>query len=237
MNRRALAFAGIALLSVLLIFLFVKQKSDHADGPSEYINEKYGFTLTLDKEFAKSVEIKDKGRTIYLVSRDIQATQPDMIFGVVGRIEIYSKAESTKENINNAEDAYGLKYLGENAAYYFGWAHATDVQIPPGDESSAKNFRILENQADQLIKTFKIKEVTTPELKTDSGRYVGLADNNFFEIKISGVPDEKAAKVFMISDKIRTRFEILNLQPEEEIKIKYIQNENSQNVVQEIEKL
>ncbi len=236
MNRRTLAIAGITLLLIILIFLFNIQKTNPA-GPSKYVNDKYGFALILDKEFAKNVEIKEQGRTIYLLSRDIQATQPEMIFGVVGRIEIFSKAESTKETINNAGDVYGLKYLGENDAYYFGWAHATDVQIPPGDEALAKKFRTLENQADELIKTFKVKEVTAPVLKTDSGRYVGLADNNFFEVKISGVPDEKAAKVFMISDKIRSRFEILNLQSEEEIKIKYIQNEFGQNVVQEISKL
>lgn len=237
MNKRSLTVLGIVLLAIVLIFLFIKQKSDPVAEPGEYVNEKYGFTLTLDKEFENKVEIKEKGRTIYFVSRDIQAAQPDAILGVVGRIEIYSKAESTKDTLKTAGDVYGLKYLGENAAYYFGWAHATDVQVPPGDESLAQEFRALENQADQIIKTFKVKEVTPPELKTDSGRYVGLADNNFFEVKISGVPDEKAAKVFMISDKIRTRFEMLNLQAEEVIKIKYIQNERGQNVVQEIEKI
>lgn len=237
MNKRSLAVVGIILLSIVLIFLFVKQKSEPVVDSGEYVNDKYGFTLTLDKEFQKKVEIQGKGRTIYFVSRDIQAVQPGTIFGIVGRIEIYSKAESTKDTLTKAGDVYGLKYLGENASYYFGWAHATDVQIPPGDKSLAKEFRTLESQADQIIKTFKVKEITPPELKTDSGRYVGLADNNFFEVKISGVPDEKAAKVFMISDKIRTRFNMLNLQAEEEIKIKYIQNEHGQNVVQEIEKL
>lgn len=237
MNKRSLTVLGIVLLTIVLIFLFTKQKSDPVAEPGEYVNDHYGFTLTLDKEFENQVEIKEEGRTIYLVSRDIQATQPDAIFGIVGRIEIFSKAESTKDTLKNAGDVYGLKYLGENAAYYFGWAHATDVQTPPGDEVRAKKFRTLENQADELIKSFKIKEVAAPELKTDSGRYVGLADNNFFEIKISGVPDEKAAKVFMISDKIRTRFEMLNLQPEEVVKIKYIENELGQNVVQEIEKI
>ncbi|MDD3269697.1 MAG: hypothetical protein PHX14_10275 [Syntrophomonadaceae bacterium] len=238
MNRKTLLFVGLLALTALILFFFPRQNQTPPPTSNiQYINDKYGFVLELEAEFKKNVEIREAGRTIYFISRDIQAKQPETIFGVVGRIEIYSKAESTKETLMQAGDAYGLKYLGENEAYYFGWAHASDVQIPPGDESLAKEFRALEMKFDDAIKTFETKKVSPLEVKIDSGRYVGLADSNFFEVKISGVPDEIAAKVFMISDKNRAKFEGLNLQTGEEIKINYIQNEHGQNVVQDIEKL
>jgi len=237
MNRKIITIAGLVILAALLIVFFTKENQTNPVAHTEYVNDKYGFALTLDKEFEENVEIKGANRTIYFICRDIQAKQPEMIFGVIGRIEIYSKAETTKETMLQSGDPYGLKYLGENESYYFGWAHATDVQIPPGDETLAKKYRALETKFGEIIKTFKAKETIPAELKTDSGRYVGLADNNFFEVKISGVPDDIAAKVFMISDKVRTKFETLNLQTEEEIKIKYIENEHGQNVIQDIERI
>lgn len=247
MNRKiTITIVGLVILSALLIVFFIKPTQNTPPPPTtttnntattEYVNDKYGFALTLDKDFENSVEIKEEGRTIYFVSRDIQAEQPDMIFGVIGRIEIYSKAESTKETMMEWGDDYGLSYLGENEAYYFGWAHATDVQIPPEDMSLEKEYRALEMKFEEIIKTFKTKETLPPEARIATGRYVGLADNNFFEVIISGMPDETTTKIFMISDKIRAKFEALNLQTGEEVKINYIQNEHGQNVVQEIEKM
>lgn len=243
MNKKIVIGSLVIILVLAIVFLIKNSQPDQINQPNktagtkEYINDRYGFALTLDKDFANSVEIKEEGRTVFFVSKEIQAKQPETIFGVVGRIEIFSKAEFSKETMMQAGDAYGLKYLGENEAYYFGWAHATDVQVPPGDETLGKEYRALEKKFDEAIKTFKTKETPTPEVKTDSGRYVGMADNNFFEVKISGVPEAMATKVFMISDKVRAQFDSLNLQTDEEIKIKYIQNEHGQNVVQDIEKI
>jgi len=237
MNRRIITIVGLVILATLLTVFFIKTNQNNPAPDTEYANDKYGFALTLNKDFANSVEVKEEGRTIYFISRDIQVKQPEMIFGVIGRIEIYSKAESTKETMMEAGDSYGLRYLGENGAYYFGWAHATDVQIPPGDKSLEEKYRALEVKFEEIINTFKIKETSLPEVIIDTGRYVGLADNNFFEVKISGVPDKIAAKVFMISDKTRAKFESLNLNTGDEIKMNYIQNEHGQNVIQDIERM
>jgi len=218
------------------VFLFLFFKPNQVAN-AEYVNDIYGFTLILDDEFNKSVEIKGEDRVVYFVSKEIQAKQPEMIFGVIGRIEIFNKTEFTKDAMMESGSAYGLKYLAENNTYYFGWAHATDVQVPPGEESLSKKYRVLEEKFAEIIKTIKPIEPLPPELKTDTGRYVGLADNNFFEVIISGVPEKNAAKVFMISDKTRTKFENLNLQEKEEIKIKYIENQHGQNVMEDIERM
>lgn len=72
---------------------------------------------------------------------------------------------------------------------------------------------------------------------TDSGRYVGQIDNNFIEIKISGVPDELAAKSFMLAYDYNEEFQRLNLQIEEVIKFRYTVNEHGQPVIFEITRL
>ena len=56
-------------------------------------------------------------------------------------------------------------------------------------------FDISKVNGDDINKIAKSFMVTNPKIlvKTETGRYQGLADNNFFEVKISGVPDESAA--------------------------------------------
>ncbi|GEM_PF-235082 len=237
MNKKAAIIAVALIIAAGLLYFYFNQ-ADTGE-ITEYKNDQYGFTLAMDEKFKESVEIKAEDHTVYFVSREIQAQQPDMVFGVVGRIEIYDKSEFTKDKMLEAGDSYGLKYLGENETYLFGYAHATDVQVPPGDEKLLEKFRSLELDFDQIIKSFKTfpPAIQASDVKTDTGRYVGLADNNFFEVKINGMPEDKAFKVFMISEKVRSSFEQLDLQEDEEIKLKYIENQHGQNVVQEITRI
>lgn len=238
MNRKTKIIFVISLVMAVLLFYGLISQSGHETKPAvEYKNESYGFTLSLSGEFNDSVKIIEENQVVYFVSKEIQEKQPDNIFGVTGRIEIFAKSEFSKEAMLESGDAYGLKYLGENNRYYFGWAHATDVQVPPGDKNLTERFRTLETEFAEMVKTFKTIDAPAPELKTDTGSYVGLADNNFFEVKISGVPDEKAYRVFMITDEVRGKFEGLNLQEGDQIKLQYIENEYGQNAVQEIDRI
>lgn len=74
-------------------------------------------------------------------------------------------------------------------------------------------------------------------VKRDSGRYVGQIDNNFIEIKISGVPDNIAARSFMLGDRLKEEFEKLGLKTGNEIGFTYRVNDNGQMVISEIKKL
>ncbi len=74
-------------------------------------------------------------------------------------------------------------------------------------------------------------------VQTDSGTYEGLADNNFFEVKIIGKPEENASQVFMITDKIRAKFENLALKKDEQVLISYTKNQFGQLVVEEIARI
>jgi major membrane immunogen (membrane-anchored lipoprotein) len=72
--------------------------------------------------------------------------------------------------------------------------------------------------------------------KTDTGTFQGQIDNNFIEIAISGVPKEKAIKVFMLSDDIKKEFDGMELSIGAIIKFQYFNNESGQNVIVKIEK-
>ena len=85
----------------------------------------------------------------------------------------------------------------------------------------------------------KTESKNEPEgiFKTDTGVYQGQIDSNFIEIAISGVPKEKAIKVFMLSDDIKKEFDGMELSVGEDIKFQYFVNESEQNVIVKIEKM
>lgn len=66
---------------------------------------------------------------------------------------------------------------------------------------------------------------------------MGQADNNFIEIKISGIPDEIDPLVFMLSESVKNEFEALDLNTEDNIKIEYYINDDNQSVISKIEKI
>ena len=82
-----------------------------------------------------------------------------------------------------------------------------------------------------------IQEAVDQEL-TDTGSYVGLIDANSVEIKISGVPDEQAAKAFQLDAAIAENFEEnFNLQSGDEVKVTYFVDQFDRAILTQIEKL
>ena len=75
------------------------------------------------------------------------------------------------------------------------------------------------------------------DVKRDSGRYVGQIDNNFIEIKISGVPESVSARSFMLGEKVKDEFSGYGLKKDDEVLVTYRVNSNQQNVISEIKKI
>lgn len=73
------------------------------------------------------------------------------------------------------------------------------------------------------------------DLKVDTGAYQGQIDSNIIEITISGVPEEKATRTFMLSDELKDEFENIQLSTGETIKFRYYIDEYERNVIVEIE--
>lgn len=90
-----------------------------------------------------------------------------------------------------------------------------------------------EQEKDSPIAELELAE----EVKIDTGRFNGLADANFFEVKISGVPDSIPPRVFMLTEEVREKFNELNLQQDDEIKLHFYETAEGQLAVIDIEKI
>ena len=73
------------------------------------------------------------------------------------------------------------------------------------------------------------------DLNVDTGAYQGQIDSNMIEITISGVPEEKATRAFVLSDELKDEFENIQLSIGETIKFWYYIDEYERNVIVEIE--
>jgi hypothetical protein len=75
------------------------------------------------------------------------------------------------------------------------------------------------------------------DIKRDSGRYTGRIDNNFIEIRISGVPEEISARSFMLSEEMKADFDKYGLQENDVVGFSYKTNEHGQNILTELKKI
>ncbi|MGM0689665.1 MAG: DUF3221 domain-containing protein [Bacillota bacterium] len=80
--------------------------------------------------------------------------------------------------------------------------------------------------------------ITDPEAAeeayTDSGRFIGIMVNEsveLLEVEISGVPEEMGSRFFRITDLIWTVVDRLDLEPEEEIIFRYLEDDESDGLV------
>jgi len=99
---------------------------------------------------------------------------------------------------------------------------ADGTNTPPPSSSENQTTKDTTTQEEPNTQTGTTGSNTSPTIKTDSGSYVGQADNNSIEIRISGVQDDKLAfRVFKISDEVRPTFESLSLKTDDEIKFSF----------------
>ncbi|MEN2773525.1 M56 family metallopeptidase [Acetivibrio clariflavus] len=130
-----------------------------------YKNDKYGFSLNIPESFSQYVNIDENNEenVIYFRYKEISRDYP--LMGHVGRIEVYDKEQyPTKEDLKDKEDMYNFKILGESDKFYYGWAHATDLQVPQEKNELLEKFRELEREFENVIESFKVHNA---EVKPD----------------------------------------------------------------------
>lgn len=133
-------------------------------------------------------------------------------------------------------------------ALFTSCAVSNDEVIPRNSDEIIEE--IDDENEEELIEEIEQKEDTVPvnndsvteddsieDIKIDTGKFKGLADANFFEVQISGVPESVPPKTFMLTDDIREEFQELNLQQDDEIKIHYYETSEGQLIVTDIEKI
>lgn len=75
------------------------------------------------------------------------------------------------------------------------------------------------------------------ELKKDSGRFDEITKDGIMKVKISGVPDNVAAKEFRLDDKIKQSIKSMNLEKGMEIIFTYYLDKDENPIVLEINKM
>ncbi len=172
-QRRSRFFLSAMFLTTLIVYAVLLGACNNSK-PSQdvaYENERYGFSLSLPDSFAKRVDVREEGNFIYFVDQEVQSKHPEHVFGIVSRIEVYDKKEFVRDQLREFEGMYGFRYLGESDSHYFGWAHATDVQVlPDASKKTLQDFRDLEKEFDKIISSFTLK-------KNTNDVYSLLADN------------------------------------------------------------
>ncbi len=118
---------------------------------------------------------------------------------------------------------------GSNNSNNSGEEGNTQEQVEEEERSSQ------EQEGEEEINSQRQTDESTQEVKEDSGTYVGRIDSNFIEIKISGVPEEKAAKSFMLSQEMKEEFESYGFNEGDPVHFTYKVNEHGNNLLQSIE--
>jgi len=118
------------------------------------------------------------------------------------------------------------------------------LRVPGKDEmvTQALTYPSILVKIQEDNRKFELAELTEDvpeknEVKKDTGTYVGQIDNNSIEVKISGVPEEKAAKVFRLEDKVRDNFQRFELETDDQVLFSYFENNDGQLVLTSIEKI
>lgn len=150
---------GVLLLAVTLGILLLSAFGGQSDPGILYENQDYGFSITMSRGFWDTVTIKERQEGVLFYFSDVPKGETDDNMGIIGNIQVFSKKTATREDMEEREEAYNLRYLGENENYYFGWCHATDVQIAPSTpEEISVAYRSAVAEFETMITSFALTD-------------------------------------------------------------------------------
>jgi len=132
--------------------------------------------------------------------------------------------ENNSFELQIEENTYKVFLLTEKTRQVF-----EKMKLQMGDKITIDYSR---NKSGQL-ETLNIERIN--ESKDVKGKYVGLADNNFFEVTVKS-GDKEESKVFMLTDKVKSAFDKLKLKKNDTVSINYTENKQGQLVVNTIKK-
>ena len=141
---------------------------------------------------------------------------------------IFGSCSQNEEDIPEEPEADQEEDASENS-------NQDQVEEDNQEPDSNKEEENETSNGDEPVSS-ETEEPDEEELKIDSGTYVGLIDSNHIEIKISGVPEEIASKVFVVDEEIKNTIEE-EITEEDDVKFEYYLNEDDVGVIIAIEKI
>ncbi len=92
----------------------------------------------------------------------------------------------------------------------------------------------------KALRVVIINPEAAEEESTDSGRFIGVMVNEsveVIEVKISGVPDEMPSRLYRLTDQAWEVFNTLDLEPEEVVIFRYLEDDQSDGLIFDISRL
>ncbi len=197
----------IILISLLLVFSFLGCSADDNDLDQEPGAEPISGTVY-------SIE----GGRILVVSDLEDVNIPRSEWFEQGKRAVYFAIEAdTTAELDGEQVDTGLIARGQEVDVYH------EGFLAESYPEQGKALKVVITDAD-----------AAEEAYTDSGRYIGIMVNEsveLLEIEISGVPEELGSRFFQITDQIWTVIDRLELEPEEEIIFRYLEDDESEGLV------
>jgi len=177
-----------------------------------------------------------------------QIDSPDPISGLIYEIEgnvILIVGEISDVNIPREE-----WFEAGRRAVYFTVTDDTVIELG-GETVSAERLSrgqkvevfhegfLAESYPEQggALRIVIVEDTPAEEYQTDSGRFMGLIDNNLIEIKISGVPEELPGRLFRLTAEALNQLDRLGLEVEEVILFHYLPDEESDGLIYDLERI
>ncbi|OQB13375.1 MAG: hypothetical protein BWY15_01839 [Firmicutes bacterium ADurb.Bin193] len=86
------------------------------------------------------------------------------------------------------------------------------------------------------VSTASSPQETNEEGLFATGVYTGQIDNNSIEIKINGRTEDNGYRAFALSEGVRASFDRMELNPNEPVKIRYLEREGQQPLLLSIDR-
>lgn len=155
-TRSSITAVGAILLGAIMLFTLTNR-----DEQIIYRNDNFGFELSMDKKtFDKFMVLEDK-EGVYFLNKDVFENHPEYMMGTVFRIETYQKERFSREDLEEFNDIYNLRYVGENDKFYIGWAYPSDVQYPLDDDKLMKSYKSTMDRSSKVIKSIEVIDTYT----------------------------------------------------------------------------
>ena len=142
------------LLLVLACALIITLTACSNSAGIVYENEQHGFNLTFPETWKDKYVIEENGRVVSVFHKDTKSEMEET--GRLFDIYVYSREEWETEG-KIISEIITLKIIEEDDQKVFALGYPTDVQTIPGNNDLRDDYREMEQEIPDIIKTLTVK--------------------------------------------------------------------------------